>query len=223
MVKTLTTTLFFLVIVISVTTAQHQYATSEDSDPEATALLELMDQFLMKSERIQAAFVMTINIPGEEVIVNEGTFEQDGAKYLIDIENYRIICDGILRWVYIADLNEVNIYDATEGEGPSTPMDFLQIYRSQDFVYRISEEVVGYNERSIEFKPLDQYSDYVKVRLTLKEDTGSPVRIELFEKGGGRTDLQITRIAEASSFPKDHFVFAPAAYPDIHVEDLRID
>jgi outer membrane lipoprotein-sorting protein len=90
-------------------------------------------------------------------------------------------------------------------------------------VYRVTEEPVGYDEKSIEFKPLDKYSDYVKVRLTLKGDTGSPVRVELFEKGGTRTDLLITKISEAENFPADHFVFNPTAYPDIRIEDLRID
>ena len=165
---------------------------------------------------------MKISIPGEDPIKNIGTFEQDGPKYVIDIESYRIVCDGTVRWIYMADQNEVNIYDA-KTDGPSTPIDYLQIYHSQDFVYRISQDEVGYDEKSIEFKPLDRYSDYIKVRLTLKADTGSPVRVELFEKGGTRTDLRITRIEEAKNFPDGHFVFTPAAYPDIHIEDLRID
>ena len=223
MIKFLATTLFSLVISMSGITAQHQYTSSGDSDPEATALLELMDQFLKSTPRIHAAFEMKISMPGEEAIENKGTFDQDGAKYLIDIDSYQIVCDGTVRWIYLAEQNEVNIYDADAGEGPSTPIDFLQLYRSQEFVFRITPEEVGYDEKSIEFKPLDKYSDYVKVRLTLKEDTGSPVRVELFEKGGTRTDLQITHLEEAKNFPQDHFVFSPEAYPDIHFEDLRID
>jgi outer membrane lipoprotein-sorting protein len=223
MTKLYTATLLSLILSLSGVTAQHQYTSAEDSDPEATALLDLMDQFLTSKPRIHASFEMQISYPGEDLIKNEGTFDQEGARYVIDIDSYKIVCDGNVRWIYMADQNEVNIYDASRDDGPSTPIDFLQLYRSQDFVYRIGLDEVGYDERSIEFKPLDKYSDYVKVRLTLKEDTGSPVRVELFEKGGGRTDLRITHFQEAKNFPQDHFVFNPAAYPDIHIEDLRID
>lgn len=223
MAKFVTTTLLAAVISISTIAAQHQYTSSSDSDPEATALLELMDDFFKKSPRIQVIFEMTISIPGEKLISNKGSLDQDGSKYTIDIESYKIVCDGTIRWVYMLDQNEVNIYDATDEDGPSTPIDYLQLYRTNEFVYRISEEPVGYDEKSIEFKPLDKFSDYVKVRLTLKEDTGSPVGIELFEKGGQRTDLRISRITEAKKFPQDHFIFTPSEYPDIHIEDLRID
>jgi outer membrane lipoprotein-sorting protein len=223
MAKGITTTLLCLVVFTSSISAQHQYATSEDSDPAATALLDLMDQFLTSMTGIHAVFEMDISIPGEDAIKNEGAFDQEGSKYIIELDSYKIISDGEVRWVYFADENEVNIYNVATDRAPSTPIDFLQLYRSQEFVYRIAPEETEYDETAIEFKPLDKYSDYVKVRLTLKKDTGSPVRVELFEKGGGRTDLRIADIYEAKNFPRDHFVFNPAAYPDIHVEDLRID
>lgn len=223
MTKLLASTLFLIALSLCDTHAQHQYTTAEDSDPEATTLLELMDVYLENASRIHASFEMNIAIPGEEQIRNKGTFDQEGDKYIIVLESYTIVCDGDVRWVYMADQNEVNIYSATAGEGPSTPIDYLQLYRSQEFVYRISAEEVEADEKPIEFKPLDKYSDYTKVRLTLKEDSGRPVRVQLFEKGGTRTDLQITQIEQVKNFPQGHFVFTPSAYPDIHIEDLRID
>lgn len=223
MATNIASTLFLLIISALSINAQHQYTTSDDSDPAATALLELMDQYLTDIPRVHAVFEMDISIPGEKLIKNEGSFDQEGAKYFIEFDSYQIFCDGEVRWVYLVDENEVNIYSATNEDSPSTPIDFLQLYRSEDFVYRVTEEPVGYDEKAIEFKPLDKYSDFVKVRLTLKSDTGSPVRVELFEKGGSRTDLRIIKIIEAKNFPDDHFVFIPSDHPDIRVEDLRID
>lgn len=203
--------------------AQGQYSTSADSDPEATLLLDKMEAFLNSMPRLHVTYDFVMSFPGEDPIKYTGTLDQEGMKYIIDFNDYLIKCDGNLRWVYMESENEVNIYNAEDGNELTTPLEYLQLYRSEDFVYRVVEQGENSNNRSIEFKPLDKNSDFIKVRLTLVESDGQPTRVEVFEKGGSSSDLKINSISGVDNYPKGFFIFNPKLHSGIHIEDLRID
>ena len=197
--------------------------TAADSDPEATALLDELEAYVDARVRYKASFVLEMEFPGEETIIYNGHVDQQGGKYFIDAVDYRIYSNGTTRWVVTIPSEEVNIYSVSEEDGPSTPIDYLRIYRTEEFVYRLADEYAGTGERAVEFKPLDTYSDYSKIRLTLSAKEHKPLRVELFEKGGGKTTLRIESIEDKAPTHAAQYEFDPKAYPGFHIEDLRID
>ena len=203
--------------------AQSGEPTAADSDPEAVSLLDAMDKYLSQMSGLHAQFSMTFLAPGTDTLTYSGTLDQTGKNYHIDVDEYSIISDGQSRWVYYREANEVNLYSDDDSENSSSPLAYLRLYQSGDFLMRVADEYAGAGERSIELKPLDRMSDYIKVRVTLNATSNAPERIEVFEKGGNRTDLRIDEIKPASNFPEGHFVFRESDHPGVHVEDLRID
>lgn len=213
-----------LTLVVPSGTAQNDGSlTFEDSDQAAVELLEDMTDYLESMEGITAGFSMSLIAPATDTLRYEGTLDQRGNQYHIDVKEYKIISDGTSRWVYYRDANEANLYNEGESEDSSSPLAYLRLYESGDFVIRSADEYAVSGQRCVELKPLDRMSEYSKVRLTLDANTRSPQRIEIFEKGGTRTDLIINDIKASTNFPQGHFVFNADDHPGVHIEDLRID
>lgn len=198
-----------------------QYLNAGDSDPEATQLLKDMEQYLEEMNSLSAAFTMTLDYPDSDPIEIKGSFEQQDGSYRITTEEYVVLCDGEIRWVHDLVSDEVSLYNANSDEF-STPVDYLRMYEKEEFAYRLMEEPET-GLRAVEFKPLDRYSEYSKLRLTFKARQRYPGLIEVFEKGGGRIAISIDSLGEGKHKEPAWFKFDSAAHPDVHIEDLRID
>lgn len=211
--------------VVSVDAQDNTYLTAADSDPQATRILEDMEKRLLKKDAITVDFTIALTYPGEDPVNYSGTVRQQFDMFFIDAGNMQVISDGKSRWVYLVEDKEVNLYDAKTAEGPRTPLEMLQIYKEGDYVYRLSEtgEDDGASVQYIEFKPVDKASEFAKIRLTVQEKDQMPVRLELFEKGGARTDLRIHNIEDMTALPDAHYTFDAKDHPGVHIEDLRID
>ncbi|MDX1476810.1 MAG: outer membrane lipoprotein carrier protein LolA [Saprospiraceae bacterium] len=216
-----------LVFLLSATLAaqEGQFLSTTESDPAATALLDRMEQYLSAYDAAHVTFSMSIDHPGQERIIYEGTVDQQGARFRIDVGTYLICSDGVTRWVFVEEINEVSIYNADPEDGPQTPLDHLRLYQTEAFIYAITGEdtVDGEQAQVIEFKPVDKYSDFSKVRLTVRGRDARPLSMHVFDKGGSRIHLQIHQISAARPFPDNHFRFVIADHPGVRVEDLRID
>ena len=207
--------------ILALPAQDNTYSTSADSDPEATALLDLMERYLAELTSIESEFTMDIQYPEADVQRIKGTLDQEEAKYRIETSEYILLCDGGTRWVHDIVNKEVTIYNADTSE-LTTPTDYLTLYQDEQFAYRLLDQTS--NEFSaIEFKPLDKYSDYAKLRLTLKSADGAPVALEVFEKGGGTIVITIDSLQQGAAKDIEWFRFDESAYPGVHVEDLRID
>ena len=193
------------------------------SEPEATSLLSTFEQFVEDNPKLYASFSLVISIPGETPQNIAGTLHQHTQKYLLQMDGYSVISNGVIRWVYDSTNNEVNIYNAESGSGPTTPLDYLALYKEENFSYRLADDYATKGEHCIEFKPTEKYSDYSKFRITFGAETSTPNRIEIFEKGGIRTDMRINEIKILDEIPNEKFEFDTSNYPNIHIEDLRID
>ena len=223
------TTMYRLYIIISLVLtalfvkAQENTSFDPSGEPTATALLESFEQFVDDHPELYASFSLLISIPGETPQSMTGSLYQSMDKYLLQMEGYSITSNGVIRWVYDSTNNEVNLYNAKTQSGPATPLDYLSLYKDENFSYRLADEYAGKDEHCIEFKPTEKYSDYSKFRITFGAITSTPKRIEIFEKGGIRTDMRVTEITVLEEIVNKNFEFDLSRYPNIHIEDLRID
>ncbi len=225
--------LLFSILILGMTVniqaqSTNTFSKATESDPAATAVLEKLRQKYEAYTSMEATFSITIEIPEEDRIEQLGKMSQSGDKYRLDMEQQSIISDGTTLWAYLKNNNEVQISDAEdlEGEGEiMSPKDILKIYESGEYVYVLVDE---YNQdgtivQQIEFKPLDRDSDYAKLRLTIDKKATQIKNIKAFSKDGSRYTLKLTKFVSNKDFPKGHFRFDTAQYPDIYVEDLRMD
>ncbi|MEM9991547.1 MAG: outer membrane lipoprotein carrier protein LolA [Bacteroidota bacterium] len=199
-------------------------STAADSDPQATAILDKLRSKYENLKAVQASFSLIIEIPEQAKEVQKGTLAQAGDQFRLTLNDQTFISDGKTIWLHLKNNNEVQIMDATENSGEFlSPRDLMQIYEQENFVYALTNQLQEGNKliEQIEFKPLDDNSDYSKLRLSVDKRKNEIVRIKAFGKDGARYTMRIDQWNANTNFPANHFTFDTKAFPDIYVEDLR--
>ena len=221
--------LFAIIVLSQIKSQENSYAAASDSDPEARALLEKMREKFERYQTLEASFSLTIEVPEQPAEVQEGAMSQKGDKYRVELAEQAIYCDGTTIWVHLKHNNEVqinNVEENFEEESASlSPQDLLRVYEREDHVYVLGNAYTegGIPLQEIDFKPLDRDSEYAKLRLILDQKSYEPKTIKVFNKDGSRYTLQIASFTPNPSISDDNFTFYPERYPDIFIEDLRID
>jgi outer membrane lipoprotein carrier protein len=201
-------------------------APPERTDPEAKKLLDKIRKKYEGYKTVEAAFSLTIEVPGQAKEVQTGTISQEGEKFRLDMAQQVIVNDTKTTWVYLKKNNEVQINKSNpkgmEGDF-MTPKELLRRYEKGDFLYAINDKVTegGKILTQIEFKPKDKNSEYSKLRLSIEEKTGTMESIRAFAKDGSRFTFKITRLTPNKAFGPAVFAFDTKQYPGVKVEDLR--
>ena len=201
----------------------------ETSDPAAKAILEKLRTKYEVYKTVAADFTLTIEIPEEDKEVQQGTIIQAGDKYRLDLDHQAIYSDGNDLWLFMKNSNEVQInsvddFEEDEGELMS-PKDLLRIYEKEDFIYHLINEDYenGVAIQQIEFKPINKDSEYSKMRVTIDRKKTQLLRIKAFSKDGARYTMEVTKFTPNGAYKDADFVFDTKEYPDVFVEDLRIE
>jgi len=201
---------------------------TEQSDPQAKAILEKMKTKYESYQSLRANFSLIIELPEEDAETQQGSMSQMADKYRMEMGTQSIICDGETLWLHLKDNNEVQINDfdpeeAADGEIMS-PNDLLRIYEKDGYIYQLAGESTekGRTVQHIEFKPTDEDADFFKLRLTIDKKTLDILQIKAFSEDGSRFTLVIDELETNPTFDKAHFSFDKGKFPGVHVEDLRI-
>ena len=109
---------------------------------------------------------------------------------VLDTEQQQIISDGETVWVYLKDIQEIQINDAdfSEDDGFMSPSTVFDMYNSNEFIFALGNSVTdkGTTLQEVEAKPTDKYSDYSKFRITLNEKAKTISNMKIFSKDGSR-------------------------------------
>ncbi len=208
--------------------SKNTYSTSADADPKAKATLDKLRKKYESFNSLEATFTLTIEVPEQPEEIQQGTLAQKGDKYRLELNDQHVYSDGQSLWLYLKNNNEVQInnVDETSEEGEIlSPKDMLKIYEKENYTYALTKAFTenGRLVEQIEFKPLDEYSEYAKLRLTVDKKNNDIARIKVFSKDGSRYTLEMTSLTPNKNFQDSYFVFNPDNFPGIYVEDLRID
>ncbi len=225
MKKLFTFYLFF--VTLGVQAQDNTFSSNVESDPEATKILnELQERFNNAGSAIYD-FSLDMEFPGQAVESQNGELHQKGDRFVFSMGDQQIYSDNETVWMYDKVMNVVQIHDADFGDDGSfmSPSEFINIYNSKDYSYAITNEWYEGEKvyRHIDFKPLDTESEYFKVRLELTGKNNDINSIKVFSKDGSRYLLKINGINMEEKLSDDFFVFDVEAYEDIQIENLRID
>jgi outer membrane lipoprotein carrier protein len=204
----------------------NQMTSAADSDPQARAVLDKMRQKYEGYSSVQASFKLDINFPEQPVETQNIQVKQQDAKYRVDMPGRTIISDGSAIWMILHNNKEVQISPVPEDGGDMgimSPQSLFRIYESDEFVYAVAGQTTedGKAVQQIEFKPIDEFSDYSKLRMTLYKSDASFKRVTAFGKDGSRFTLNLEAFTANPNLTATTFVFNKADYPDYYVEDLR--
>jgi outer membrane lipoprotein-sorting protein len=212
-----------LVSRVPVSAQSQQFLSNEDSDPNAVQLLEKLYQKL-NSGPVSLDFDITVSYPAEEPLVQQGSMVQQGNMYRIQTDEADIWCNGALRWIMVKGTQEASLYSAADDTSIG-PAGMIAEYTGDGFIAAVTGEEKQPGKQKhllIELKPVDRNSHIAKVRITV-EESGNPIRMEIFEKNAARTVLNVKSITHPKAQQIAYFTFDKAQYPGVHIEDLRID
>lgn len=204
-----------------------QYTKAGDSDPEAKAILDKLRKKFDAFNSVEADFTLEIQLPEQPKNVQKGTLIRQGDKYKLDLASQSVVSDGKALWLILHNNKEVqinNVPDPDEVNGSLlTPEALFTFYENGKYVYQFVNEFVekGKLVQHIEFKPLDEYSDYSKLRLVVDKRKNEIVSVTAFAKDGSRYIFTIGEFRPNKSYAGNFFTFDKSKYPDYYVEDLR--
>lgn len=218
--------IILLVSIWSHVNCQNYYIDASDSDAEATKLFESLEDDITNASTIQLDFTFKVSMPGHDDFSTEGNIVQKGSLYKINSESQDIFNNEQGVFTLLKEVNELQITDAEEETSlqPMNPLQMVQFYKSEEFVYGIVDEVKVAEgmQYTIDFKMLNPNSDYSKIKVTLvKKEEVELHKILVLNKDGSKVELEIQETTRNFSVDDAVFYFDENDFPNIQIEDLR--
>lgn len=202
-----------------------QYTDTSDVDKQAQTILQNLHDKYGYASTYALGFDLVLEIPGYPTETAAYQIDKSDESFRVVTEIQTMVANTETVWTYFDDRNEVQIEDAEDGGASMiNPMELLSLYQSDEYAYAIQtvEKIAEGTAYNIEFKPLQPTSEYAKLRLTVLGKTNPTLlKAKLFAKDGSRYLVNNIDIDMEATFDAKHFEFDTAAYPDIHIEDLR--
>lgn len=198
---------------------------SAQNDPAATKVLDALSEKYDAFESVEMKFNITMEIPQNEAIQEEGKIEKKGEAYKLSMADKAVYCDGDALWLHLIEQKEVQINSVDDSEEDVlSPNNLLSIHKSERFSHRLSFEGMKHNAlvQEVEFKPNGADEDFSKVRITIDKKSNAFKKAQVFFKDGSRYTLEILSTTPNKAFEDSYFKFDAKAFPGVYVEDLRI-
>ena len=218
--------LLAVIMSMSLLTAQTS-AKPETSDPKAKALLDKVKKLYEGYQTLETGFTLTLKLAEQKKEeVQKGKIYQEGDKYRAEIGKRLFISDS--KTVWQKEDNVVRIMNATSKKSNDlmSPKDLMSIYEKKDYIYAIMGETTeGWSKKAtiITFKPTNRKGDYTQIRVVIDQKTNQVVSMTAFGKDQSRYKLSLEQPVTNKKYPADYFTFDKSKFPNVKVEDLRID
>jgi outer membrane lipoprotein-sorting protein len=217
---------FYLLILLCgsfIYTAQAQEV-KEQSDPDALALLKAVKKNYLSDSAKKIDFTLDMEFPGQAKESQPGVLIQSGEKFVLEMQGRKIISDTEQVWMYIEELNEVQINDADfeTSEDFMSPSDIFKLDESDQLIFAITQygKEDGQDVTYVECKPTDSFADYAKMRLAVISKSNQVHHLKIFMKDGSRHTLTFSQVVPYDT-NENTFKFDATQYEGVHIEDLR--
>lgn len=209
-----------LLVFTSIPASQAQ----ETSDPEAKKILDAVSANYRSHDYIKAAFSYTFSSPSDNVNeTQEGSLyvAPGGSKYRVKVAGQEMISNGTTSWVYLPEVGEVQVSNATAVSGELNPAQLFTLHE-KGFKYRLkgSATVGGNQVHLIDLVPLES-SPYSKIEVAVEKNTNLLRQLKVFDKNGNHYIYKINSVDFSPDIDDGFFRFNKADHPGVEVVDLR--
>jgi outer membrane lipoprotein carrier protein len=220
--------MLFLGLFLTVSTLTAQTAAKpETSDPKAKALLDKVKKLYESYQTLETSFTLSLKMAEQtKEEVQKGKIYQDGTKYRAEVGKTLFISDGTTVWQ--KDNNTVRIMSASNKKSSElmSPKDLMTIYEKKDYIFALlGQSAEGWSKKAniVTFKPTNRKGDYTQIRVAIDQKTNQVVSITAFGKDQSRYKLSLEQPVPNKKYTADYFTFDKSKFPNVKVEDLRID
>lgn len=191
---------------------------------EAKALLDKSYAAYEASEGIRLSFTTTMQEPdGSPYMAQSGEAFMEGNRFRLEMETMEIRFDGETQWVWLKEVNEVNVSNPTGEEiAAISPTALLGMYKKGFKLKRpIAQSVNGRAVQLIEMIPGVDHKEYKALSVAIARDDHTPQLIVLTMSNGSVSRIEISDYSTGHQFSDHDFVFDQNAHPGVEVIDLR--
>lgn len=216
--KQITTSLFLLFFIISVSFAQTK-------DPKAKAVLDGVSQKYASIKGLKASFDFSYSDVSDSRVQNQsGEIAIKGDKYHLKLPEQEIFNNGKTVWTYIVSDNykEVTINNASDMENELTPSSVYNIYQ-KGFNYRLIGEKTenGIVIQEIELTAEKSNAPFKRVKLFVDKNKKDLISWEIYDDQGGIFKYRFKSVNTNAELTDDYFTFNPQKYGKVEIIDLR--
>lgn len=194
-------------------------------NPEATQAVKDFSQKMQSVKTINATFTFTLENLQEKITdTHQGKIIAKGNKYILEMMGMEIFFDGLTKWQYIKEANEVTISKQTTTDGGFLD-DPSKLFKDYDKNFK-SKFIGEHKEKNrtiyeLDFFPKDLNLPYSAVKLQFDKNTLEPVLIRYQGKDGNNYIIKVKTFKSNLPVRDDRFSFEPQKHKGIEVIDMR--
>lgn len=192
------------------------------NDAKAQSILDKVNKNFQSLKAIKADFTMKISGNGVDDS-RKGTFYMKGNKYRIKMGAQQIMTDTKTMWVYMKDMNEVNVQDYNPDAQTVSPQKIFTGSYQKDYNYTYSgtAKVNGSTCDVITLNAKSNATNINKVKLFINQSNSTIVKSLMYDNSGAVYEYLIKDFTPNPSINDSYFVFDAKEFPGVDVIDLR--
>lgn len=189
-------------------------------DNTAKLILDRLSEKTKSYDNIKIDFKFILENKSQKLKESqEGKLILAKEKFKIIMNNQTIINNGETQWIYLSDVNEVQIIEHDPDDQMMSPNKIFTIYeKGYKYKYIGKEEKSGEAIHNINLFP-EESSEFIKINISIKDVKNELERITIYDKHGGTYTYIIQQLQRNIKTPE--FIFNAADYPSVEVIDLR--
>jgi outer membrane lipoprotein-sorting protein len=149
----------------------------------------------------------------------KGILILEADNFRLEMDAQTVINNGESQWVYLADMNEVQIMEHDPEDDMMSPNKLFTIYeKGYKYTYVGAEAEKGKRLQIIDLFP-EESSAFIKISLAVDAAKNQLHKITIHDKNGGTYIYLITAFSSNNNVKP--FTFNAADFPGVEVIDLR--
>ena len=189
-------------------------------DEIAKSLLEKLSANAKNYDNIYIEFDLMIENKNQNISEKqEGIIEIAKEKFRLQLEDQFIVNNGESQWIYLVDMNEVQIINNSDLDELMNPVNIFTIYES-DYKYNY---VGASSENGLQIQNINLFpkksKEFIKINIEIDASKNQLRKIKIYDKNGGTLAYELKKISVNTKL--EPFIFDTKNYVDIEIIDLR--
>ncbi len=189
-------------------------------DQVAKDVLDKLSTTTKAYENMTIAFDFSFENTSQNIKeTQKGTLVLQDNSFRVEMDEQTIINNGTDQWVYLADMNEVQIMEHDPEDEMMSPNKLFTIYeKGYKYAYVGAESSGRKRLHLINLFP-EESGAFMKIQLAIDAAKNQLNKIVMYDKNGGTYTYLVTAFKSNTSIKP--FIFNIEDYPGVEVIDLR--
>ena len=181
----------------------------------------ILEEVISKNnyQNITIDFDLIFQNPSQDInSTKKGILIIQDQNFILELENQKIINNGEYQWIYLKEMNEVQIIQNNPEENQINPYNIIKNY-NKEYKYKYLGKSKDKSFDIISLYP--KKSNYIKnITLIINQSKKELKELIIDDKDGG-TYTYIIKNINGSHKKLNIFYFKEELYPDVEIIDLR--